>query len=215
LPAPPRRPEDAAQIAELVARLQRQSRELADAQSELLHVRAERDRLRSTLSEQGSALEGRARAEELRERDHAATVAALRAQVAEQERRLSSLRELEARVDELEGQALEVAGLRAANRELEARLSALPPPAEPLRGKRGAPVNGKDLGDDLKRIRGIGPAFERALKARGVTTFGQIAGWSATEMEETARALRVKIERIRREDWVGGARALLAGSEKS
>jgi predicted flap endonuclease-1-like 5' DNA nuclease len=178
-------------------------------------VRAERDRLRSTLSEQGAALEARARAEELRERDQAATVAALRAQLAEQERRLSNLRELEARMDELEGQALEVASLRAANRELEARLSASPPQAEQLRESGRAPLNGRGPGDDLKRIRGIGPAFERALKARGVTTFSQIAGWSASEMEETARALRLKIERIRREDWVGGARALLEGSEKS
>lgn len=177
-------------------------------------MRAERDRLRSTSSELGVALEVRARTEELRERDHAASLAALRARLAEQERRLGSLRELEARVDELEGQSLEVASLRAVNAELEAKWSALAARAERAADQAGATSNGTGRGDDLKRIRGIGPAFERALQARGITTFSQIAGWSVNEVEATARALRLKPERIRREDWVGAARALLGASEK-
>lgn len=220
---PPRRPEDAAQIAELVARVQRLSRELDEARSELGHVRGERDRLQKALSEQGAAREARARAEEARERDQAATIAALRGQLAESERRGATsreaeLRELEARVDELEAQSLEVASLRAQNAELEARLLSLssaqspiaesPQKAAPRRGTNGS------HGDDLKQIRGIGPAFERALKARGVTTFAQIASWGASEVEETARALRLKPERIRKEDWVGGASSLLGAAEK-
>ena len=80
--------------------------------------------------------------------------------------------------------------------------------------ERPKATNGAAQGDDLKRIRGIGPAFERALKARGITTFAQIAGWGASEVDATARALRVKPERIRKEDWVGRASALLGSPEK-
>ena len=86
---------------------------------------------------------------------------------------------------------------------------AAPPPA-----KRAEKPNGQGHGDDLKRIRGIGPAFERALKARGVSSFSQIAAWTASELEEAARALRVKPERIRKEDWVGHAGALQSAPEK-
>lgn len=180
-------------------------------------MRAERDQLRISLSEQGSVLQTRARAEEQRERDQAATVTALRAQLAELERRLAESRELEARVDELEGQALEAASLRAQNAELEARvlaLSARPDETKAAPRKQTAEPTGESHGDDLKRIRGIGAAFERALKARGISSFSQIAAWTASELEETARALRVKPERIRKEDWVGRAGALLDAPEK-
>ncbi|HWA73691.1 MAG TPA: hypothetical protein VG937_15200 [Polyangiaceae bacterium] len=150
-----------------------------------------------------------------------ATISALRAQLAELERRLAEARELEARVDELEGQALEVVTLRARNAELEAKLlaresevEAVEPKATRAKTKQPTSANGESQGDDLKQIRGIGPAFERALNARGVRSFSQIAAWTASELEEIARALRVKPERIRKEDWVGRARTLLDSPEK-
>jgi predicted flap endonuclease-1-like 5' DNA nuclease len=129
------------------------------------------------------------------------------------------VRELEARVDELEGQALEAATLRAHNSELEAKLLALSAPYGDKAPRAPAPkatpaTNGSAHGDDLKRIRGIGPAFERALKAQGVSTFAQIAGWSASEVDVMARTLRVKPERIRKEDWIGRASSLLGSPEK-
>lgn len=204
--------------------MQRQARQLDDTRAELGHVRAERDRLRTALAEQGTALEARARAEEARERDNAATIASLRSQLADVERRAAhsrdvAVRELEARVDELEGQALEAATLRAHNSELEAKLLALSgqprgkaPRATAAKARQA--TNGSAHGDDLKRIRGIGPAFERALKAGGVSTFAQIAGWGADDVDAMARMLRVKPERIRKEDWVGAATSLLGSPEK-
>jgi predicted flap endonuclease-1-like 5' DNA nuclease len=84
--------------------------------------------------------------------------------------------------------------------ELEAALSkarsASIPPAE-------------TAGDDLKRVRGIGPKFERLLKAEGVTTVSQIAAFSDAEIGVIAKKIGVKIERIRREDWIGNAKRLL------
>jgi predicted flap endonuclease-1-like 5' DNA nuclease len=66
-------------------------------------------------------------------------------------------------------------------------------------------------GDDLKRIRGIGPAFERELKRLGVRTFAQIAAWTAEELETIAKKIKAKPERIRRDNWVARA-AELAGT---
>lgn len=89
--------------------------------------------------------------------------------------------------------------------ELEAALSNArsasvppPPPAE--------------AGDDLKLVKGIGPKFERLLKAEGVTTVAQIASWTEADAEAMAKRLGLKSQRIRREDWIGSAKRLLEGS---
>ncbi len=65
--------------------------------------------------------------------------------------------------------------------------------------------------DDLKKIRGIGPAFERKLRKLGVDTFLQIAAWDEAEIDRVATHLGGRAgKRIRRDDWAGGARQLLA-----
>ena len=64
--------------------------------------------------------------------------------------------------------------------------------------------------DDLKRVSGIGPGFERALHALGVTSFRQIAEWSPDELERIAREIRTTPRRILRDRWVEHARALVA-----
>lgn len=93
--------------------------------------------------------------------------------------------------------------LRGRINELEAALSkarqSVPPPA---------PAD-----SDLKVVRGIGPKFEKALKAEGVTSVRQIAEWSDADVEAIAERLGIRVERIRKDDWVGGAkRALETGS---
>ncbi len=74
-----------------------------------------------------------------------------------------------------------------------------------------ARVNAANSGDDLKLIRGIGPAFERELKRIGVSSFSQIAAWTPADVESIAKKIKAKPERIRRDNWVGRA-AELAGS---
>jgi predicted flap endonuclease-1-like 5' DNA nuclease len=63
--------------------------------------------------------------------------------------------------------------------------------------------------DDLKRITGIGPGYERALHELGVTTFAQIAAWAPSDIERVATALRTTPKRILRDDWITRARALV------
>jgi predicted flap endonuclease-1-like 5' DNA nuclease len=62
--------------------------------------------------------------------------------------------------------------------------------------------------DDLKRIPGIGPGFERALHAAGVTTFQQIAEWTLEDIERVAPQLRTAPRRILREGWIERAKEI-------
>lgn len=62
--------------------------------------------------------------------------------------------------------------------------------------------------DDLKRIAGIGPKFERALHALGVTSFAQIADWTPGDVAGIALTLGIPPRRIERDCWVERAREL-------
>lgn len=65
-------------------------------------------------------------------------------------------------------------------------------------------------GDDLKRIPGIGPKYEKALNELGIRTFAQIAAWTADDVERIATKLKVHRARIEKADWVGEAERLKA-----
>jgi predicted flap endonuclease-1-like 5' DNA nuclease len=62
--------------------------------------------------------------------------------------------------------------------------------------------------DDLKEIRGIGPAFERALNNMGIVTFRQVAQWDVTAMQQIAAKLDTPPDRITRGQWIARARKL-------
>lgn len=72
-----------------------------------------------------------------------------------------------------------------------------------------APDAGK--ADNLKLLKGIGPANEKALHRLGVFHFRQIAAWTAEEAEWVGSYLAFP-GRIEREDWIGQAKALLSGA---
>jgi len=62
--------------------------------------------------------------------------------------------------------------------------------------------------DDLKRIKGVGPAMEKALFALGITRFEQVAGMSEIDIDRVAQDVPGFKSRIYREDWMGQARTL-------
>jgi predicted flap endonuclease-1-like 5' DNA nuclease len=66
-------------------------------------------------------------------------------------------------------------------------------------------------GRPLRAIKGIGPASAERLEAMGVATADQVAGWTEADLERIAVGIHVSADRIRREDWVGQAQALLKG----
>jgi predicted flap endonuclease-1-like 5' DNA nuclease len=67
--------------------------------------------------------------------------------------------------------------------------------------------------DNLRRLIGIGPVNEKLLKAQGVTTYAQIAAWTAADIKRIEDVMNFD-GRIARERWIEQARLLAAGDEK-
>jgi predicted flap endonuclease-1-like 5' DNA nuclease len=70
-------------------------------------------------------------------------------------------------------------------------------------------------GDDLTRIKGLGPKIADQLAALGVTTFAQIAAWDEAEIDRVDAELGRFQGRIRRDDWPGQAKLLAAGDTQA
>jgi predicted flap endonuclease-1-like 5' DNA nuclease len=66
-------------------------------------------------------------------------------------------------------------------------------------------------GDDLTRIKGLGPKLAEQLNGLGVTRFAQIAAWDEAEIDRIDAQLGRFQGRIRRDDWQGQARLLAEG----
>lgn len=95
-------------------------------------------------------------------------------------------------------------------RELEAALREQTERVAKLSGELdGAKHKTQREPDDLKRIAGIGPSFERGLRAAGIHSFKQIADWTADDIENAALKLRIVSKRIVRDRWVESARQLV------
>ena len=62
--------------------------------------------------------------------------------------------------------------------------------------------------DNLKMIKGIGPAIEKTLNEMGIFSFQQISDMSEYDIDRVARRLKGFRTRIYREDWIGQAREL-------
>ena len=76
--------------------------------------------------------------------------------------------------------------------------------------KKAAPKKAAEGGDDLKQLSGVGPALEKKLHEAGVTTFAQIADWTADDVAAMDEKLSFK-GRIEREGWIEQAKELAKG----
>ncbi|HEY4102752.1 MAG TPA: helix-hairpin-helix domain-containing protein [Polyangiaceae bacterium] len=197
------RPESS-RIQALLADLMAARKEVAERAAELRVVINERNTLRTRLvsvenkaNELASAFRAEAQLRSEFVDTHAASSASLRTRVAELEAELKHLPELELRVVELEG-ALRERDEHIRELDEQARRPDSKPPGERV---------------GLRRIRGIGPAYERALLAIGITTVAQVAQFTPEEIERIAPLIKARADRILRDDWVGQARLLEAEGE--
>lgn len=120
--------------------------------------------------------------------------------------------------NELAAKNAELTALQAArNSELAAKDLALELKQRELEAMRDRVkvVATPDQGDDLKRIRGIGPGFEKILKQHGTTTYAQMAAWSGDDILRVATLLNTQPGRIARGAWIEQAAALLSGDASS
>jgi predicted flap endonuclease-1-like 5' DNA nuclease len=70
-------------------------------------------------------------------------------------------------------------------------------------------------GDDLTRIKGLGPRIAALLGELGISTFAQIAAWTPAEIARIDAKLGRFSGRITRDQWVEQARLLAAGDESA
>ena len=68
-------------------------------------------------------------------------------------------------------------------------------------------------GDDLKKIKGVGPGLEKACNAIGIYHYDQIASWNADEVAWVDDNLLKFKGRVSRDGWVDQAKKLAAGEE--
>lgn len=101
---------------------------------------------------------------------------------------------------------------RSADPDVEAAANMLKPTDEtnrpPALGDRPAKP------DNLKRIKGIGPAFEKKLHQLGIYKFRQIASWTPAERDWVSEAFGIA-GRIEKDDWIGQAVELSEGRNPS
>jgi predicted flap endonuclease-1-like 5' DNA nuclease len=65
-------------------------------------------------------------------------------------------------------------------------------------------------GDELARIKGVGPKLVTLLGQLGVTSFAEIAAWSEADIDRIDARLGTFAGRIRRDNWVEQCKFLAA-----
>ncbi len=100
-------------------------------------------------------------------------------------------------VEEVEARAAEVEAVPEAMPEAEA-----PPLPEPATVAAG---------DDLSKIKGLGPKLQALLPTLGITTYAQIAALTETDLAELDGKLGAFAGRPKRDSWVEQAKFLAAG----
>lgn len=68
--------------------------------------------------------------------------------------------------------------------------------------------------DNLELLKGVGPKLNTLLKSLGVTSFEQVANWSAADVREIDSRLGTFAGRISRDNWVDQAKLLVTGDVK-
>ena len=137
--------------------------------------------------------------------DALSRLVAVEARLGALEKRIDALEarpDLEARLSALEATRGGIEG------GIEERLRALESSAAATAAPGASSASPKTGPDDLRRIKGIGPKYERALIALGITTYAQIAAWSEEDVARVAVELGTKPERITRAGWAKSAQAL-------
>jgi predicted flap endonuclease-1-like 5' DNA nuclease len=82
------------------------------------------------------------------------------------------------------------------------------PVTAPVVGEPAPAIGG--AGDDLTRIKGLGPKLAALLGSLGVNSFAQIAAWGDADIDRIDAQLGTFAGRIRRDNWVEQAKYLAA-----
>ncbi len=181
-----------------------------DRESTIAALRADAEKESAQIAVLRSELESERRQNEGLE-DRAASLSDVQAQITGLERDLEEVRrqrgELITKLDALEAEHAEssmlVPGADADTAaDLPDREVAVAKVAEIAARTRGT---GPTVDDDLKRIRGVGPKLEKLLKSMDITSFAQVANFTADDIQYVTAALDAFPGRIERDDWMASA----------
>jgi predicted flap endonuclease-1-like 5' DNA nuclease/ribosomal protein L9 len=139
----------------------------------------------------------------------------LESQLAEAQERITALEDMvgsdETRVEPVDPDAL-TDGMDASNDPIDAQEESILEEVEEIEEFEEIEEEDDELDDtprdDLKKIKGVGPAIEKTLNEMGISRFDQIAQMSEYEIERVAHRRKGFRSRIYREDWIGQARNL-------
>ncbi|WP_434723876.1 proton-conducting membrane transporter [Mesorhizobium sp. RIZ17] len=189
--------------------------ELDSLRGDLDRTRSERDRLRADGDRLKGELDacGRARADlESRLRDAPSAKAATPASAALMSTPATATSAATKAVPARPAAARKPAAAKTAAAKPAAKSAAPRKAAAPAAKKAAAPQAAAGKADNLRRLIGIGPVNERLLKGLGVTTYAQIAAWTAADVKRIEDVLNFD-GRIAREKWIEQAKLLAAGNE--
>jgi predicted flap endonuclease-1-like 5' DNA nuclease len=207
--------------------------ELDGVRGDLDRTRSERDRLRADTDRLTGELDacGRARADlerRLREAQPASGTAKASSQApAALISTPATAKSAPAKSAPAKSAATKPAAAKPAAKTPATKTAAAPKPAakaaaprtaapKPGPAKKTSPASGKTAtgkADNLRRLIGIGPVNEKLLKGLGVTSYAQIAAWTAADVKRIEDVLNFD-GRIAREQWIEQAKLLAAGNEK-
>ena len=104
--------------------------------------------------------------------------------------------------------ALEASQATSKSAPAQPKFTPKPAPSKSV-AKPKSPKTKKVETNDLTQIKGLGPKAVEVLKAGGIISFSQIAGWTKSEIAEWDEKLNAR-GRIDRENWVGQAKEKLS-----
>jgi predicted flap endonuclease-1-like 5' DNA nuclease len=79
------------------------------------------------------------------------------------------------------------------------------------KAKAAKPAPTASIPDNLELIKGLGPKVNNMLKGLGVTSFAQVANWTAADVADIDAKLGAFAGRITRDNWIDQAQLLAAG----
>ncbi|WP_295445815.1 hypothetical protein [Sphingorhabdus sp. EL138] len=79
------------------------------------------------------------------------------------------------------------------------------------KAKAAKPTSPSSIPDNLELIKGLGPKVNNLLKGLGVTSFAQVANWTAADVADIDAKLGAFAGRITRDNWIDQAQLLAAG----
>jgi len=79
------------------------------------------------------------------------------------------------------------------------------------KAKAAKPAPVSSIPENLELIKGLGPKVNTLLKGLGVTSFAQVASWTAADVSEIDAQLGAFAGRITRDNWIDQAQLLAAG----